>query len=246
MTRVVDVGAAPRSCVSRAALARRPSSSPAISIDVELGAELLVAQRIGLHLDEVDDAAEGVLDADRQLDRRPGWRRGARGSASTQLSKSAPTRSILLTKAMRGTWYRSAWRHTVSDCGSTPVTASNTATAPSSTRSERSTSMVKSTWPGVSMMLMRWLAPEAGGRGGGDGDAALLLLLHPVHRRGALVDLADLVVDARVVEDALGRRGLTRVDVRHDPDVAGRRYGKLASHESVSRVRRTSFVLRRG
>ena len=30
------------------------------------------------------------------------------------------------------------------------------ATAPSSTRSERSTSAVKSTWPGVSMMLMRW------------------------------------------------------------------------------------------
>jgi hypothetical protein len=50
----------------------------------------------------------------------------------------------------------SAWRHTVSDCGSTPPTPQNTATAPSSTRSERSTSTVKSTWPGVSMMLMRW------------------------------------------------------------------------------------------
>ena len=50
----------------------------------------------------------------------------------------------------------SAWRQTVSDCGSTPATPQNTATAPSSTRSERSTSMVKSTWPGVSMMLMRW------------------------------------------------------------------------------------------
>ena len=57
---------------------------------------------------------------------------------------------------MRGTRYLSAWRQTVSDCGSTPATASNTATAPSSTRSERSTSTVKSTWPGVSMMLMRW------------------------------------------------------------------------------------------
>jgi len=73
-----------------------------------------------------------------------------------QLMKSAPGRSILLTKAMRGTLYRSAWRQTVSDCGSTPPTAQNTATAPSSTRSERSTSAVKSTWPGVSMMLIRW------------------------------------------------------------------------------------------
>ena len=59
---------------------------------------------------------------------------------------------------MRGTWYLSAWRQTVSDCGSTPATESNSATAPSSTRSERSTSTVKSTWPGVSMMLMRWSA----------------------------------------------------------------------------------------
>ncbi len=57
---------------------------------------------------------------------------------------------------MRGTPYLSAWRHTVSDCGSTPATESNTVTAPSSTRRLRSTSMVKSTWPGVSMMLMRW------------------------------------------------------------------------------------------
>jgi len=32
---------------------------------------------------------------------------------------------------------------------------SSTHTAPSSTRSERSTSIVKSTWPGVSMMLSR-------------------------------------------------------------------------------------------
>ena len=75
---------------------------------------------------------------------------------SMEWRKLAPTRSILLMKAMRGTLYLSAWRHTVSDWGCTPATASNTATAPSSTRSERSTSAVKSTWPGVSMMLMRW------------------------------------------------------------------------------------------
>ena len=31
----------------------------------------------------------------------------------------------------------------------------------------------------------------------------------------------DLVVDAGVEQDALGRRGFARVDVRHDPDVAG-------------------------
>ena len=63
----------------------------------------------------------------------------------TTWSKSAPVRSILLTNAIRGTPYRSAWRHTVSDWGSTPPTAQKTATAPSSTRSDRSTSAVKST-----------------------------------------------------------------------------------------------------
>ena len=73
---------------------------------------------------------------------------------STQRKKSAPTRSILLMKHIRGTLYLLAWRQTVSVWGSTPATASNTATAPSSTRSDRSTSTVKSTWPGVSMMLI--------------------------------------------------------------------------------------------
>src|ERR687893_83303 len=68
---------------------------------------------------------------------------------------------------MRGTSYLSAWRQTVSDWGSTPSLPSNTATAPSRTRSERSTSTVKSTWPGVSMMLIwvscQWQGAAAGG-----------------------------------------------------------------------------------
>ena len=100
------------------------------------------------------------LGADRQLD-RDRVRAEAVAHASTALSKSAPMRSILLMNAMRGTRYLSAWRQTVSDCGSTPATESNTATAPSSTRRERSTSTVKSTWPGVSMMLMRWSRQKA-------------------------------------------------------------------------------------
>ena len=62
--------------------------------------------------------------------------------------------------------------------------------------------------------------PVTGRRGGRDRDAALLLLLHPVHGRRAVVHLTDLVVDAGVEQDALGRGGLARVDVGHDPDVA--------------------------
>ena len=63
--------------------------------------------------------------------------------------------------------------------------------------------------------------PLRGRRRRGDGDATLLLLLHPVHRGAALMDLADPVRLAGVVQDALGRRGLARVDVRRDPDVSG-------------------------
>ncbi len=73
----------------------------------------------------------------------------------TTFQKSAPTRSILLMKAILGTLYLSACLHTVSDCGSTPPTAQNTATTPSKTLRALSTSIVKSTWPGVSMMLIR-------------------------------------------------------------------------------------------
>ena len=64
------------------------------------------------------------------------------------------------------------------------------------------------------------VVPEAGGGGGGDGDAALLLLVHPVHGGGAVVDFTDLVVLAGVVEDALGGGGLAGVDMGHDADVA--------------------------
>ena len=74
------------------------------------------------------------------------------------------------------------------------------------------------------------VAPLRGGRGRRDRDAALLLLDHVVHDRGAFVHLADLVGAAGVVEDALGRRGLARVDVGHDPDVAGLLEGKFACH----------------
>ena len=175
------------------------------------------------------------LGADRQLDRDRLGAEAVDDHPSTHWKKSAPILSILLTKTMRGTLYLSAWRQTVSVCGSTPALASSTQTAPSSTRSERSTSMVKSTWPGVSMMLScACSVPERGGRGRRDGDAALLLLLHPVHGRGAVVHLADLVALAGVIEDPLGRRGLAGIDVRHDAEVAVVLDRMAAGHGSSS------------
>jgi hypothetical protein len=75
--------------------------------------------------------------------------------------------------------------------------------------------------------------PEGGRRGGRDGDAALLFLVHPVHGRGAVVDFADLMVLAGVVQDPLGRRRLTGVDVGHDAEVAVVFELVSAGHENV-------------
>src|SRR4029077_6672828 len=72
--------------------------------------------------------------------------------------------------------------------------------------------------------------PERGGRSRRDGDAALLLLLHPVHRRGTFVHFADLVALAGVIEDAFGGRGFAGVDMRHDTEVAVVLDGMLAGH----------------
>ena len=71
-------------------------------LDVVVGAHGLVLVDERLHPHQVDDAAELVLGADRQLD-------GDRVALQLRLDlrqrllKSAPMRSILLTKQMRGT-----------------------------------------------------------------------------------------------------------------------------------------------
>ena len=62
--------------------------------------------------------------------------------------------------------------------------------------------------------------PERGNGGGRNRDAAFLFLFHPVGRRGAVVRLADLVVDARVEQDAFRHGRLAGIDVSHDANVA--------------------------
>ena len=94
------------------------------------------------------------------------------------------------------------------------------ATAPSSTRSERSTSMVKSTWPGVSMMLRRLPFQKV--------VVAADVIVMP---RSCSCSIQSIVAApsctspilwrlAGVIEDALGRRRLAGIDVGHDAEVA--------------------------
>ncbi len=77
------------------------------------------------------------------------------------------------------------------------------------------------------------LAPEARGGGRGDRDAALLLLLHPVHHGGAFVHFAYLVRNPGVEQDPFRRRRLSGIDVRHDADVPGLPECDLPGHCSM-------------
>ena len=63
-------------------------------------------------------------------------------------------------------------------------------------------------------------APFAGRGRRGDRNAALLFLLHPVHRRHAFVHLAQAVRATGVVQNSLGRRCFTGIDMRHNADIA--------------------------
>src|SRR5690606_32471505 len=68
-------------------------------------------------------------------------------------------------------------------------------------------------------VIVRHPAPEGGRGSGRNGDAALLLLFHPVHGGRALMGFAKLVVDACIEQNALGRRGFSGVDVSGNTDV---------------------------
>ncbi len=62
--------------------------------------------------------------------------------------------------------------------------------------------------------------PKTSHCGGGNGDAALSFLLHPVCRRLAFVHLADFVLGAGIKKHAFGRGGLPRINVRDDSKIS--------------------------
>ena len=74
------------------------------------------------------------------------------------------------------------------------------------------------------------IKPVTGGCGGGDSDAAFLLLLHPVHSSGAIMDFADAVTAARIIKDTFCGGGLAGIDVCHDADISISFEGSTTSH----------------
>ncbi len=203
--------------------------------DVHLRAEV-VGVRDGLHLDEVDDAAVVLLLPDRELDRH-GRRAQAVdhglngleevGAGAVHLVDERDPRHLVLVGLAP---HRLRLRLHAGD----GVEDGNRAVEDAQAALDLHR---KVHVPGRIDDVDAMVAPLRGGRRRRDRDAALLLLRHPVHRRGALVHLAHLVGAAGVVEDPLRRRGLAGVDVRHDPDVADAvqpNAGCCAAHVSLT------------
>ena len=185
--------------------------------DLDVVAEV-VAVVDRLHLDQVDDALELVLAADRDLDRH-----GVRAEAVLDRVDAAPEVGAGAVELVDEAEARHAVAvglapdrlglgldagHAVED----DDRAVEHAEAPLDLDREVHV-------PGRIDDVDAMIAPERRRRGGGDGDPPLLLLGHPVHRGRALMDLAELVDLLRVEEDPLGDGRLAGVDMRDDPDV---------------------------
>jgi hypothetical protein len=65
-----------------------------------------------------------------------------------------------------------------------------------------------------------FLVPKTGRVRRRDGDPALLFLFHPVHGRVTIIHASHFMDDTSIKQDALGRRRLTRVDMRDDPNIS--------------------------
>ncbi len=185
-----------------------------------------VVPDVGLHTDQVDDAGEVVLSADRQLHDERG---GAQllldgvdgvvevGAELIHLVDEADTRNaVLVGLAPHGFGLR---LHAFLAIEHGHSTVEHSQGALHLGREVHVARGIDDVDLELVLHVVRLTVPEAGGGGGLNGDAALLLLRHEVHRRGAIVGLADLVVLAGVVQDTFGGGGLTSIDVSHDTDV---------------------------
>ena len=179
---------------------------------------------VGLHLHQVDDPLEGVLAADGQLD---GHRVALEavfhhlyhavevGAHDVHLVHVGHTGDLILFRLAPDRLGLGLYAALGAEHGDRAVQhAQGTLHLHGEVHVSGGVDDVDTVLPAVAV------GPETGGGGGSDGDAALLLLGHPVHGGGTLVGLADLVVYACIEQDTLCSGGLTGVDVGHDADIS--------------------------
>ena len=204
---------------------------------VELRAELLVVPDQRLHLDDVDDALEFGFGADRPGDDH---RAGAQAidhhvdaalevrAGAVHLVDEADARHVVLVGlAPHGFGLRLDAGDGVEHGDRAVEHAHRTLDFDGEVDVARRVDDVDAV-----------VFPEAGRRGRRDGDAAFLLLLHEVHGGGAVMDFADLMALAGVIENALGRRRLAGVDMRGNADIAIMFERGCAGHSSKFRYQR--------
>ena len=195
---------------------------------VVLGAELLGAvPHVSLHLNQVDNASEVVLGTDRQLhhDRSSAQLLldGVDGVVEVRaqlvhLVDEADTRNaVLVSLTPHGLGLR---LHAFLAIEHGDSTIEHTQGALHLGREVHVARGIDDVDLELLLLVMGLTVPEAGGSSGLNGDAALLLLSHEVHRRGAIVGLADLVVLTGVEQNTLGSGGLAGINVGHDADIA--------------------------
>src|SRR6478609_3244099 len=168
--------------------------------DVVLADGGLAAPDQRAHADQVDDADEVTLGADRQLqDQRGGVEaldhhvdaaEEVRAGAVQPVDEAHPGHGVLVRLAPHGHRLRLDTGDTVEDGDGAVEDAQRALDLGGEVDVTRGVD-------NVDLVVL----PPAGRRGRRDRDAALLLLLHPVHRGSALVDLTDLVGDAGVEQD---------------------------------------------
>ena len=73
-------------------------------------------------------------------------------------------------------------------------------------------------------------APERRRSGRRNRNPLFLFLFHPVHGGSAIMHFAELVSHARVKQNTFSGRGLTRINVGRNPDVAITRDRSSTSH----------------
>ena len=183
---------------------------------------VVAAEVDGLHLDEIDDAFELGLEADRQLQhhrvvaelvaQRVGHPLGVGAGAVALVDEGDARHLVALHLAVDGDRLRLHAGHR----------AQHQHGAVEHPQRALHLDGEVDVAGGVDDVDVVALPLHIGG-GGGDGDAALPLQLHVVHGRADAVlalDVVDRVDLLGVEQDPLGERGLARVDVGRDPDVA--------------------------